>query len=87
MPVLRFASDADVVAFAKTFLAGHVERFRKDIAICLTPDANNSHAYFPALITSIAFADLLSGLHASAVQAEALLHRERGGEDGWLVQE
>jgi hypothetical protein len=50
--------------FAKVFLDGHRERFRKDIAICLKPDANNSHAYFPALITCIAFLDFLSGLHA-----------------------
>ena len=56
MPVLPFASDADVAKFAKAFLAEHVKRFRKDIAICLTRDAKNSHAYFPALITCIAFA-------------------------------
>jgi hypothetical protein len=63
MPVLPFKTDADVVKFAKAFLDEHHERFRKDIDICLRPDAK-SHAYFPALITCIAFAELLSGLYA-----------------------
>jgi hypothetical protein len=64
VPVLPFKSDAEVAEFARKFLAQHVERFSKDIAICLRPDENRSHAYFPALITCIAFAELLSGLHA-----------------------
>ena len=51
MPVLPFESDADVAEFAGKFLGEHVERFDKDIAICLQPDENGSHAYFPALIT------------------------------------
>jgi hypothetical protein len=72
MPVLPFASDTDVVQFAKAFLDGHVERFRKDIAICLTRDAGKSHAYFPALITCIAFADLLSGLYAGKLDGHGL---------------
>jgi hypothetical protein len=72
MPVLPFASDADVVGFATAFLDGHLERFRKDIAICLTRDAKNSHAYFPALIACIAFADLLSGLYAGKLDGHGL---------------
>jgi hypothetical protein len=72
VPVLPFKSDAEVVKFARKFLDEHVERFRKDIAICLRPDANRSHAYFPALITCIAFAELLSGLHAGKLKGDGL---------------
>ena len=72
MPVLPFSSDAEVIEFAKEFLRGHVERFQKDIAICLTRDANNEHAYFPALITCISFADFLSGLYAGKLDGHAL---------------
>src|SRR5580704_16108554 len=75
MPVLPFSSDADVVHFAKAFLDNHIERFKKDIAICLTPKKVNSaksHAYFPALITCIAFADLLSGLNAGKLDGHGL---------------
>jgi hypothetical protein len=72
MPVLPFTSDEDVEKFARKFLDEHVERFSKDIAICLRPDANGSHAYFPALITCIAFAELLSGLHAGNLGGDGL---------------
>jgi hypothetical protein len=72
MPVLQFKSADDVVRFAEAFLDEHLERFRKDIAICLTPDAKNSHAYFPALITCIAFAELLSSLYAGKLDGTGL---------------
>ena len=47
MPVLPFGSDAEVVEFAKAFLGEHLDRFNKDIAICLKADAKKRHAYFP----------------------------------------
>jgi|SRR6516225_5274229 hypothetical protein len=72
MPVLPFTSDEDVEKFATEFLDEHVKRFNKDIAICLRPDKNESHAYFPALITCIAFAELLSGLHAGKLDGDGL---------------
>src|SRR5262249_16590096 len=72
MPVLPFKSDAEVVEFAQEFLKNRRETFRKDIDICMTPDANKSHAYFPALITCIAFADLLSGLYAGKLDGHGL---------------
>jgi hypothetical protein len=72
VPVLPFKSDAEVAEFARKFLAQHVERFNKDIAICLRPDENRSHAYFPALITCIAFAELLSGLRAGNLESDVL---------------
>jgi hypothetical protein len=72
MPVLPFTSDEDVEKFARKFLDEHLERFTKDIAICLRPDENGSHAYFPALITCIAFAEFLSGLHAGNLKGDGL---------------
>ena len=64
MPVLPFSSDAEIVEFARAFLDEHLVRFRKDIKICLTPNAEGNHAYFPALITCIAFAEFLSALYS-----------------------
>jgi hypothetical protein len=72
VPVLPFNSDAEVAEFARRFLGEHVGRFNKDIAICLRPDENRSHAYFPALITCIAFAEFLSGLHAGNLKGDGL---------------
>ena len=68
MPVLPFACDAQVVRFAERFLDEHLDRFNKDIAICLKADAKKRHAYFPALITCIAFLDFLSGLFAGSLE-------------------
>jgi len=72
MPVLSFVSDTDVVRFAKALLDNRVETFNKDIAICLKADRDGSHAYFPALITCIAFADFLSGLNAGTLTDQKL---------------
>jgi hypothetical protein len=72
MPVLPFSSDADVVQFAKAFLDKHLERFKKDIAICLKADAKKRHAYFPALMTCIGFLDFLSGLFAGKLEWQSL---------------
>jgi hypothetical protein len=69
MPALP---DAKVVQFAKTFLDEHLGRFTKDIAICLKADAKKRHAYFPALITCIAFLDFLSGLYAGSLEIHSL---------------
>jgi hypothetical protein len=72
MAVLPFTTDADVVRFAKAFLDEHLDRFNKDIAICLKADAKKRHAYFPALITCIAFLDFLSGLYAGRLEGHSL---------------
>jgi hypothetical protein len=77
MPVMPFSSDDDVVSFAKAFLGEHNSRFRQDIKICLTLDIKNSHAYFPALITCIAFADLLSGLYAGKLDGQGVKELKR----------
>ena len=64
MSIAPFSSDSDLLKFAKWFFRNRLETFRKDIGICMTPNSRGEHAYFPALIICIAFADLLSGLHA-----------------------
>ena len=61
-----------MASFARKFFANRIETFRKDIAICLTPNARGEHAYFPALIICIAFADLLSGLYAGRFHRHGL---------------
>ena len=67
MTIAHFKDDKELVAFARKFFANRVETFRKDMAICLTPNERGQHAYFPALIICIAFADLLSGLYAGTL--------------------
>jgi hypothetical protein len=62
MSIAHFKSERELLAFARKFFDSHVETFQKDIAICRTPDADGRHAYFPALITCIAFAELLKWL-------------------------
>jgi len=72
MSIAPFKSDKELLAFARAFFHNRVETFRKDVAICMTRNARGEHAYFPALITCIAFADLLSGLHAGKLQYHGL---------------
>jgi hypothetical protein len=72
MSILPFRSDKELVKFARAFFRDRVGSFYKDMAICLTADANRSHAYFPALITCIGFLDLLSGLYAGRVEGHGL---------------
>jgi hypothetical protein len=72
MAIAPFASDKELILFAKSFFRDRVGSFRKDVAICLTADANRHHAYFPALITCIGFVDLLSGLHAGKLEGHSL---------------
>jgi hypothetical protein len=62
MSIRPFTSDKQLLKYARWFLADRVRAFRKDLAICMTKK-KGSHAYFPALMTCIGFADLLSGLH------------------------
>jgi hypothetical protein len=58
-----FSSDAELLNYARWFMRDRVRAFRKDLKICMTGNSKREHAYFPALITCIAFADLLTGLH------------------------
>ena len=67
MSIAPFRSDKQLLEFAERFFRNRLETFRKDIDICMTPNSRGEHAYFPALFICIAFADLLSGLHAGKV--------------------
>jgi hypothetical protein len=72
MSIAPFKSDKDLVAFARIFFSNRVESFRKDLKICMTRDPRGDHAYFPALITCIGFADLISGLYAGNLRDHSL---------------
>jgi hypothetical protein len=72
MTLKPFKSDKDLTTFARRFFRDSVGSFRKDMAICLTANANRSHAYFPALITCIGFVALLSGLYAGRIEGHNL---------------
>ena len=39
MSVAHFKADDELMSFARKFFANRIETFRKDIAICLTPNA------------------------------------------------
>jgi hypothetical protein len=69
MSILPFKSDEELVKFAEGFLDNRVEVLNKDVAICLTR-TRGTHAYFPALIICIAFADLMSGLYAGTLKGQ-----------------
>jgi hypothetical protein len=77
MTIAPFKTDKALISFARKFFRDRVGSFRKDIAICLTANANRNHAYFPALITCIGFADLLSGLHAGKLEGHGLIDLKR----------
>jgi hypothetical protein len=72
MSIAPFKTDQELLTFARKFFANRVQTFKKDIAICLTPNEREEHAYFPALIICIAFVDLLSGLHAGTLHNQKL---------------
>lgn len=72
MSIEPFASDRELIEYARLFLRDRIAVFRGDVAICMTPDSSGHHAYFPALITSIAFLDLLSGLYAGNLERHGL---------------
>lgn len=77
MTIAPFASDTDLISFARKFFKEKIVGFRKEIKICLTADASRDHAYFPALLNCIGFLDLLSGLYAGRLEGHGLpeLHK------------
>jgi hypothetical protein len=75
--VKHFSSDGELLRFARKFANRHVERFEKDIAICLTGKSWKSgqevtHAYFPALMACIGFMDFFSGLYCGTLKSPTL---------------
>jgi hypothetical protein len=67
-----FSSHRALIRFARSYLKDSVASFRKDMAICMTADANRHHAYFPALFTCIGFAEFLGGLCAGKPDTHGL---------------
>jgi hypothetical protein len=76
MSIGSFKNNEELVTFARKLFANRVETFRKDVAICLTPNERGQHAYFPALIICIAFAELLSSLYAGTIADHGLKREE-----------
>ena len=65
----QFKSKTQLLRFAEHFLKDHLKRLDKDIRICLREDPTTTkHAYFPALITGLAFLEFLSGLYHGKVR-------------------
>lgn len=77
MSIKPFSSDRDLLEYATWFLRDRVHAFRKDVAICMTPNSERHHAYFPALITCIAFVDFLSGLYEGKLEYHGLPHLQK----------
>jgi hypothetical protein len=76
MSIRPFKSDKELVKFARAFLRDRIKVFHKDVAICMTRKRGH-HAYFPALITCIAFTDLMSGLYAGTLLHQRLEELKR----------
>jgi hypothetical protein len=76
MSIRPFSSDKQLVGFAHKFLRNRLEVFHKDVGICMTRKRGH-HTYFPALITCIAFADLISGLYAGNLKNHGLKELKR----------
>jgi hypothetical protein len=74
MSIQSFASDAELLKYASWLLRNRVSTLRKDTDICMTANAKREHAYFPALITCIAFTELLSGLYAGKLEHLNMKH-------------
>ncbi len=67
----EITTDDGVIEFAKIFVERRLWGFEKDIAICLTPDKNKSHAYMPALMACFSLLDLFSGLYAGKTSSHS----------------
>jgi hypothetical protein len=72
LTIAPFSSDKELISFATKFFKEKTVSFRKDVNICLTADANRTHAYFPTLLLCIGFLDLLSGLYAGKLEHHGL---------------
>jgi hypothetical protein len=67
----------DRAAFARRFVEGRLQGFRKDIAICLTDtrvEGKLTHAYFPALGSCCGTIEYLSGLYEGRLQDLGFQH-------------
>lgn len=63
-----------MLVFANRYLDDRIQTYNKDMGICLTPDADGKHAYFPALLASLSMLDLFSCLKAGDVEPKGMGH-------------
>jgi hypothetical protein len=63
-----------MLKFADKYLDDRIQTYGKDMAICLTPDDNGTHAYFPALLASLSLLDLFSCLEAGDLKPRGMKH-------------
>ena len=67
MTIDPFKTDDEVVAFARSWMRTMTRFVRKNVRVCLTSpkegDLKGEIAFFPALMESCAFYDLLAGLY------------------------
>lgn len=59
----HFRTEDHLLGYAKWFVSERIETFRKDMAICLTPDPLGRHAYYPALMSCVSLMELLIALY------------------------
>ena len=72
MSIRPFQSKRELLKYSRVLLRVMVRNYRKDMSICLRRNGDGSHAYFPALMTSIGFLDFLSGLYAGTLERHSL---------------
>ena len=66
MTIHPFKTDEEVVRFARSWLSTMSRFVRKNVRVCLTANEKGQIAWFPALMESCAFFDLLACLHSGA---------------------
>jgi len=85
MSIRPFQTNTELLKYSRVLLRVMVGNYRKDMSICLRRSGGTmrriggsvrrvggSHAYFPALMTSIGFLDFLSGLYAGTLERHSL---------------
>jgi len=65
-------SDTVTYNYARRFVSRRIRTYVKDVRICLTRNADGSHAYMPSLIASISMLELLSGLYSGRLRGIGL---------------
>jgi hypothetical protein len=72
MSIRPFQTNTELLNYSRVLLRVMLGNYRKDMSICLRRNGDGSHAYFPALMTSIGFLDFLSGLYAGTLEHQRL---------------
>lgn len=70
MTIRPFNTDDEVVEFARSWLYSMARFVGKNVRVCLTPTEEGEFAWFPALMESCAFLDLLTCLYTGVKLAK-----------------